>query len=301
MTRSLANIWPSGISVEIILGTAQLTQQYGVMARRASEHEQGQALLEVAAEVGILTLDTAPAYGDAELIIGRHGACFAVHTKLPGVEHPGKELESSLSRLATDSVEVLYLHDPDVVLDPGDARLSAATELVGAGADYLGASIYTPDQFAAAVGDPRIGVIQLPVNVFDRRIHDLELRRAAELGKRLIARSALLQGLLGDPAAALGRVPALDAALKAFGVACSELGRDPIEVALQWVHARPGLSGLVIGAETPEQLRGLLGGAEAAPLADEELRLLASLRPPADGDVDPRSWAVRTISQRGQR
>jgi aryl-alcohol dehydrogenase-like predicted oxidoreductase len=287
--------------VELILGTAQLTQQYGVMARQRTEREQGPELLEAAAEVGVRTLDTAPAYGNAELVIGRQGASFAVHTTLPGAESPEKELESSLSRLVRDSVEVLYLHDPDAVLDPNDARLVAAAELVGAGADRLGASIYTRDQFAAAVADARIGVIQLPLNVFDRRIGDSQLREAAVLGKQLIARSALLQGLLGDPAGALGRVAALDAALDAFGMACATLSRDPIEVALQWVQARPGLSGLVLGAETPDQLRALIGGAVAAPLTGEESRLLASLRLPADRDVDPRGWAVRNISQRGQR
>jgi aryl-alcohol dehydrogenase-like predicted oxidoreductase len=287
--------------MEIILGTAQLTQQYGVMARQGRERDESHALLELAAEVGVRTLDTAPAYGDAELLIGRHGASFAVHTKLPGIEHPGKELESSLSRLARDSVEVLYLHDPDAVLDPSDARLAASAELVGAGADHLGASVYTRGQFAAAVADPRIGVIQLPLNVFDRRIGDMQLREAAELGKRLIARSALLQGLLGDPAGALGRVAALDAALDAFGLACATLRRDPIVLALQWVLARPGLFGLVLGAETPDQLRALIAGVEAAPLSHEELRLLASLRRPADKDVDPRGWAVRNTPQRGRR
>jgi aryl-alcohol dehydrogenase-like predicted oxidoreductase len=287
--------------VEIILGTAQLTQQYGVMARRRSGRELGPALLVTAFEVGIRTLDTAPAYGDAEPVIGRHGSSFAVHTKLPGVARPADELDASLARLARSSVEVLYLHDPDAVLDPYDPRLTAAAELVGSGAESLGASIYTRDQFAAAVADPRVSVIQFPSNVLDRRIGDGELQTAADRGMRLIARSALLQGLLGDPAVALGRISALDAALDAFAKACGTLERGPIEVALQWVFARPGLSGLVLGAETPDQLRALAAAAEAAPLTAEEGRLLASLPRPADQDVDPRGWAVRSEPRREWR
>ena len=284
--------------MEIILGTAQLTQQYGVMAQRWSGRELGPALLETASEVGIRTLDTAPAYGDAEPVIGRHGSSFAVHTKLPGAAHPAEELEASLARLARSSVEVLYLHDPDAVLDPHDPRLSAAAELFESGAESLGASIYTPDQFAAAVADPRVSVIQLPSNVLDRRIGDTELQAAADHGMRLIARSALLQGLLGDPRAALGRVPALDAALDAFVQACDALGRGPVEVALQWVLARPGLSGLVLGAETPIQLTALVSAVGAAPLTMEEERFLANLPLPADGNVDPRGWTIRGEPQR---
>jgi aryl-alcohol dehydrogenase-like predicted oxidoreductase len=287
--------------VEIILGTAQLTQVYGVMARPRSEREQGPSLLEVADEVGIRTLDTAPAYGDAESIIGRHGASFAVHTKLPGDAHPWQELAASLARLARSSVEVVYLHDPSVVLDPLDPRLEAATDLVGVGAQALGASIYTCEQFAAAVADPRISVIQLPSSVLDRRISDASLQEAAGLGNRLIARSALLQGLLGDPEAALGRVVPLDSALAAFGSACMTLGRSPVEVALKWVLARPGLSGLVLGAETPTQLRALVKAVGAAPLTASEFHLLASLPLPADEDVDPRGWTVRSDPQREHR
>ncbi len=289
-TQSPASIWRSGTLVEIIVGTAQLTQPYGVMARQRSEREQGPALLKVAVEVGVRTLDTAPAYGDAELVIGRHGASFAIHTKLPGAEPPAKELETSLSRLARDSIEVLYLHDPDAVLDPDDARLAAAAELVGAGVDRLGASVYTRDQFAAAVCDSRVTVVQFPLNVFDRQIEDLELQRAAEMGTRLIARSVLLQGLLADPTAAQGRIPALDPYLEAFRQVCATIDRSPIEVALQWVLARPALSGLILGAETPSQLRRLATAAHTERLTREELSLVATLRVPTSSDVDPRGW-----------
>ena len=303
--------------MDIILGTAQLTRRYGVMADSRSirtghthrerrngslnqEPERGASLIAVAAELGIQTLDTAPAYGDAESVIGRSGRAFAVHTKLPGTGDPALELEASLARLGRTSVEVLHLHDPDVVLDRQDPRLVAAAALVGEGAEMLGASVYTPLQLVAAVDDGRIGAVQLPLNVLDRRISDAHLQRAASTGTRLIARSALLQGLLGDPQEAVGRVPALDASLEAFWQACRTLGRGPVEVALQWVRARPGISALVLGAEHPAQLEALVVALAAAPLTDEEQGLLATLPVPGDEDVDPRRWSLRHERQ-GER
>jgi aryl-alcohol dehydrogenase-like predicted oxidoreductase len=303
--------------MDIILGTAQLTRRYGVMASRGpsradralqvqsegrlSEGQDAEAsLLAVATELGIRTIDTAPAYGDAETVIGRAGSAFAVHTKLPGTGDPALELEASLERLGRTSVEVLHLHDPDAALDPKDLRLEAAAALVGQGAKMLGASVYTPPQFAAAVADPRIGAVQLPLNVLDRRIPDAQLQRAASTGTRLIARSALLQGLLGDPQAAMGRVPALDESLEAFRQACRTLGRGPVEVALQWVRARPGISALVLGAEHPTQLRALVAALAAPPLTAEEQGLLDTLPRPGDQDVDPRRWSLRHERQ-GER
>ncbi len=304
-------------SMDIILGTAQLTRRYGVMARSDStraghmrrepsedslggELESGASLLAVAAELGIRTLDTAPAYGGAESFVGRSGGGFAVHTKLPGIGDSVQELEASLARLGRTSVEVLHLHDPDVVLDPQDTRLEAAAALVGEGAEILGASVYTPPQFAAAVADSRIGAVQLPLNVLDRRIPDAQLQRAASTGTRLIARSALLQGLLGDPQAAMGRVPALDATLEAFRQVCLTLGREPVEAALQWVRARPGISALVLGAENPTQLRALVAALAAPPLTAEEQGLLDTLPRPGDQYVDPRLWSLRHERQ-GER
>lgn len=277
--------------MELILGTAQLTQRYGIMAAPTGPGRSASSILATAERLGVRTVDTAPAYGDAEAVIGRHGAAFTVHTKLPRDEAPAAALAASLGRLRRDSVEVLYLHDPDVVLDVRDPRLAAAAALVGERVGALGASIYTPEQFNAAVVDPRIAVVQVPLNLLDRRIDRGLLERAARSGTRVIARSALLQGLLADPLRAAGRIPALDPALSAFANLCGEFGRAPIEVALLWVQSLPAVSGLVVGAENPGQLESLVSAAGSAPLLAEEIALLDSLPKPPDGAADPRTWA----------
>lgn len=283
--------------MEIILGTAQLAQSYGIMSRGGDPSHQAPALLNSATRLGIRTLDTAPAYGEAEEFIGRNGKNFVVHTKLSASTEPAQGLEAALRRLNRDVVDVLYFHDPEVVLDPEHPQLEAAAGIVGVGARALGASIYTLPQFKAAVIDPRIRVVQLPINILDRRFADAMLQQAADGGVRLIARSALLQGLLGNPEAARGRVPALDGALDALREACSQLGRSPVEVAIQWVLARPGLYGLVFGAESVAQLQELMRAAQAAPLTLEEHGIIASLPKVSDDAVDPRNWHVRRANE----
>jgi aryl-alcohol dehydrogenase-like predicted oxidoreductase len=283
--------------LEIILGTAQLAQRYGIMSRDDDPSRRAPALLDSAARLGITTLDTAPAYGEAEVFIGRNGENFVVHTKLSTSTEPAQALDASLKRLDRDAVDVLYLHDPEVVLDAEHPQLVAAAGLVGFGARALGASIYTLPQFEAAVVDPRIGVVQLPINILDRRFSDTVLQEASDQGVRLIARSALLQGLLGDPEAARGRVPELDDVLDALRGVCSQLGRSPVEVAIQWVLARPGLSGLVIGAESVAQLEELMKAAQATPLTLEEQEIIASLPKVSENAVDPRNWHARGANE----
>jgi aryl-alcohol dehydrogenase-like predicted oxidoreductase len=213
-----------------------------------------------------------------------------------GVGRPGEEpaaaLAASLRRLRREWVEVLHLHDPDVVLDAEDPQLAAAATLVGAGTGAIGASVYTRDQFVAAVTDPRITVIQAPMNVLDRRVTDDDLRLAARSGTKVIARSALLQGLLGDPVRALGRVPQLDETLSAFQQVCDRAGRPPVELAIGWVRSRPGVAGIVLGAETSEQLEGTVRAFESTPLPAEVVALLSSLPLPPERAADPRTWPL---------
>ena len=275
-------------------------QRYGIMADEPRPKAAAEALLTAAEQLGIRTLDTAPAYGEAESVIGLFPTPFGIHTKLPRDQDPATALATSLDRLCRNSVEVIHLHDPGMILNPNDPRIDAAAALVGHGADDLGASVYTPEQFAAALVDLRITVVQCPINLFDRRISDDELQHAERGGTRVIARSALLQGVLANPASAIGRVPALDTALIGFANLCRVLERSPIEVAMLWVMARPAVSDLVVGAETPSQLEALVAAAESPSLAADELGLLASLTQPSKVAADPRTWTASPEPEEGQ-
>lgn len=276
--------------MELILGTAQLAGRYGVMATQGASESRAAAVLDAARLFGVGTVDTAPGYAGAESAIGAAGAGFAVHTKLPPGQGPTEALAASLRRLRREHVEVLYLHDPGVVLDAKDPQLAAAAALVGAGTAAIGASVYTREQFLAAVADDRIAVVQAPLNVLDRSIADEDLRRAERNGTDVIARSALLQGLLGDPERAIGRVPQLDGTLTAFAAVCADAGRGPLELAIGWVRARPAISGIVLGAETPDQLEGLVRAFDAPPLPDDVVELLATIPLPPGRAADPRTW-----------
>lgn len=279
--------------IDVILGTAGLTRAYGITASGSPTRADAVELLAVARELGVRTLDTAPGYGDAEVVIGAHASEAAVHTKVAPGADPAVSLAASLSRLRRDAVDVLHIHDPDAVLASDGRTVREAHALVGRGALALGASVYTPTQFDAAVADPRVTVIQAPLNLFDRRIGDDRLAAAATAGTRVLARSVLLQGLLADPRGRRrGHVPALESALAAFAAIADDLGRAPEELALGWVRARSSLAGVVVGVGGSAHLRALVSILAGPPLGSEELAVLAAMPlPPADA-VDPRCWLI---------
>src|SRR5499427_1929668 len=146
------------------LGTVQFGLDYGVSNRagRPDESEVA-AILARAIEAGIGYLDTAPAYGDAESLIGRllpagHG--LRIVTKLPSIadatieaRHGALALESlarSLERLRVDSVHGVLVHQAGDLAKPGvEYVVDALREARARGwTDGIGASIYDADQLA---------------------------------------------------------------------------------------------------------------------------------------------------------
>ena len=69
---------------KVILGTAQLSSPYGVTNLSSVEKspDEVHSYLKEAKRLGVTTLDTAPAYGAAESLIGSSDFHFEIHTKL---------------------------------------------------------------------------------------------------------------------------------------------------------------------------------------------------------------------------
>jgi len=269
-------------STELILGTAQFQSGYGVVRDTEQAHQSdGVDILELAARLGIAALDTAPAYGRAEDTIGQSRCGLPVHTKLNPKRSPAESLSQSLQDLRRDCVDVLYIHDSAEVLRPESRVVAFASELVGERVGSLGASVYDLPEFEAAVDDPRIGVVQVPLNLFDRRLTQDLIASASSTGTIVYVRSVLLQGILAaDPLELVG--PTLP--LRPYVVAFAELAQ----------RANRTRRDLAIGAESVLQLRELVASFNSPPLEDDLIAELEALPYPPATQCDPRTWTIRT-------
>ncbi len=277
--------------MELIMGTAQLVRPYGrVTTSTYPTRDSALELLRHAFDCGIRTLDTAPSYGEAEQTIGASGLDFRIHTKVG----PGQSVRDSVSRslqlLRREAIDVLYLHDATELFNPESTLLAEAAELIGDSIAAVGVSIYTVDEFDAALTNPRISVVQIPLNALDRRIDDDRLLRATKNGIRVVVRSVYLQGLLVN---SLGNIrpvhESLTKSIAAFQQLARALGRTPAELAIGWVAARPGVSSITVGIDSPQNLDDLLESMEAS-LSSEALEQVRGLPVPARRLLDPRNW-----------
>ena len=195
------------------LGTVQFGLEYGVSNRAGHPGEREVAnILARAIEMGIGYIDTAPAYGDAEAMVGRYlpdGHGLRIVTKTPPItdttidaRHGRLVLDSlatSLDRMRVDNVHgFLVHHAADLAKSGWQHVVEAIAEARARGwAGRIGASIYNSDQLALVETRFAPQLVQLPLNVLDRRpIVSGVLARLKAGGVEIHARSVFLQGLL---------------------------------------------------------------------------------------------------------
>ena len=206
--------------MQLGLGTAQFGSAYGITNSNGQiSADDALHILQTAENSGVHVLDTAAAYGDAEEALGRalwRGHTFRVITKTLPIGSPsltrdevsrtGDAFKRSLDRLRLDRVAGLLLHHGDEILRPGGGLL--ADMLLGlkdAGlVERIGISCYTPEELRAASRILPPDLVQVPVNVLDRRfLSDGILGELKREGTEVHARSVFLQGLLLTPGHAL--------------------------------------------------------------------------------------------------
>lgn len=293
---------------KLVLGTAQLGLKYGIANRGgALSASEACALLRLAHESGISMLDTAPAYGESESVVGRCLASFdgrfqIVTKTLPlpkqapraaDVEAVAREFSASLRRLGSESVYGILVHHSRDLLGPEGGRLYGllAERRARGQALKIGVSVYTRAEALEVLERYPLEVVQLPVSVFDQRLAaDGTL---AELKRRKVeihARSVFLQGLvLMDPDALPPGFESARPLVARFRAALQRHGVSPLAGALAYVGQLLEIDRIVIGVDSAGQLAQCVAAFEG-PAVNLDFSGFAC----KDEDLlDPRRWMDR--------
>jgi aryl-alcohol dehydrogenase-like predicted oxidoreductase len=281
---------------DLVLGTAQLRGTYGAIGRPSTRRTDGEAesFLARAIELGFTAIDTAPAYDDAEEIIGRAAPpSVPVHTKVAANIDPVTSVARSLARLQRNHVEVLYFHDSRIAGHDPEHLIDDAAALVGEQIGSLGISVYESSELAATIDDGRFRVVQLPMSILDRRIDDALLKRAHDSDIVIMVRSVFLQGTILTAADDLPpQVRALAPYIDAVRGLAREVELSVPALAMAWVKQRPGVAGVVVGAQSVAELEELASAWDALPLDEAVVNACETLPRTPDQLCDPRLWAT---------
>lgn len=195
--------------MKIALGTVQLGLPYGINnSHGIPDNQEIKQIFDVASNLGINFLDTAMDYGDSEMKIGEFSSNrFNVVTKLPEVPLGNKydkswlieSVNSSLSKLRTNTVYGILLHRPSQLFEPFGAKLYE--DLMSLKSENLikkiGISIYEPSELDKILAYFDFDIIQSPFNILDNRLLTSGwLQRLNSRQVEVHIRSVFLQGLL---------------------------------------------------------------------------------------------------------
>ena len=277
---------PEGAPVALVVGTMNF-------GKRTPEAES-QRIVARALERGLDFFDTANAYveGESERILGRalRGKRARIATKVgigPKMSEPEglaparieAALDESLKRLGVDRVELYYFHKPDHSR-PLEESLKALEKQIKSGkVGAFGASNFASWQLLEMIqAGVRPRVSQLLYNLLIRQVELEYVRFARKYRVHTTVYNPLGGGLLtGKPGARFDNNPMYQKRYlsqrffeltDAFARLAAESGRTPVDLAYQWVAARPGVDSILLGPASVEQLDAAID-AVAKPLPKE--------------------------------
>ena len=291
------------------LGTVQLGVSYGMVGKTEKPSEEyAHEILNAAMKNGVNMLDTANNYGDSDRVIGTwlktyEGERPIIVTKIGPFDHTSEEIlradirrqaDKCLETLGVDVVDIMMAHNysdyekaPDVIKEEfarikekGIARLTAI-------------SIYSDNDYHD-IARAGFDAVQIPLNIFDHaRIDDGGIKAMADAGMAIFTRSVFLQGLVFmDPEKLIPKMSFLKDTLVKFRALAKEFDMAPEVLALSFVLSVEGVSSVVLGCQTPEQIQANADMVDKVRrLTEAELAKISEAFREIDRRViDPRAW-----------
>jgi aryl-alcohol dehydrogenase-like predicted oxidoreductase len=291
-----------------------------------ADHDDSVRIIHKALDAGINVIDTADAYGESEVLVGkalagrRDSVVLATKVGRPVGDDPNHQgasrrwivtaVENSLRRLQTDHIDLYQLHRPDPATDIGET-LAALSDLIRSGkvraigSSAMPASDIVEAQWVAQRrGLERFRADQPPYSILSRGIEREVLPVAQRYGMGILVWGPLAQGMLtgrlrrGQQTdlrrATLFRAFSderrIDAVEQLIPLA-EQAGLPMTHLAMAFTIAHPGVTSAIIGPHTMEQLDDLLAGFDVT-LTDEILDRIDEIVPPG-ADVGTLDQAYR--------
>jgi aryl-alcohol dehydrogenase-like predicted oxidoreductase len=247
--------------------------------------EQAATILEAVVDAGITFIDTANDYGRSEAYLGQFLADrrdqFALATKcgctmVPAGDHDETphswdrdhllaNIDDSLTKLRTDHVDLLQLHNPDVRDAEQHHVVDTLREIKESGkATHIGISATSP-HLATYIEWGVFEAFQIPYSAMERR-HENLITAAHEAGAGTIVRGGVARG---EPGQGLGSQNAW--ALWERANLDDLLGEGESRTAwqLRFTLSHPGVDTIIAGTLNPKHLAENVAAAEAGPLPED--------------------------------
>ena len=262
---------------KLAIGTAQFGMDYGIGSSpgKVSINEV-KKILEYAKSTNIDMLDTASAYGKSEKTLGELNVDeFKVVTKTRHFNVPkitdddvnllNRDFDKSLKDLKLDSVYGLLIHNADDLMKPGASKIIEFIHNLKKTNKIrkIGVSIYENKHLSFVLENFDIDLVQLPLNIFDRRLIDNGmLKLLGQEGLEVHARSIFLQGLiLMENSSRPRKFDRWDSLWKAWSEWLNDHQISPLEASIRYAMSFSEISKVLVGIDSVNQLIEIMNAA----------------------------------------
>ncbi len=239
------------------------------------EMPAARAAIDAAFEAGITLFDTADIYGFGDVHFGAAeellGKVFAdapdlrdriVLATKGGIAPPvpydssaaylAKAIDSSLTRLGTDRIDLWQIHRPDILTHPQEIARAVEDAHKSGKIRAFGVSNFTQSQIATLAQFSNIPIVSTQPELSALRIDTIEngeLDQAMAMDMAVLAWSPLGGGRIGDPTSP--REQAVAAALSGVAAAHSV---SRTAAAYSWIMAHPARPIPIVGSQNPARI-----------------------------------------------
>ena len=306
MSFPLREIGRSGILVTpLAMGCWPIA---GITSINVTE-ENSIATLQAAADSGLNFFDTAYTYGydgESEKLISRalgHRRHQLVIASKCGIHYENRiqvkdarpatiarECDESLRRLASDRIDLYYLHAPDPNTPLVETAAAMKRILDSGKVRSIGASNFSLEQLVEFHAVCPISAYQPQFNMLQREIESSQLPWCVQNSVSVIVYWPLMKGLLAgkmdrnyefDPKDGRRKYPMFSGSeweknqdfVDGLRVIAAECQRSVAQVVLNWTIQRPGITVALCGAKRPDQIRENAGALEWKLTPDQIARI----------------------------
>ena len=304
----------TNLSVSVLsIGTVELGMEYGLRAPdnfEQPDEKESINLLRSAISSGVNLFDTAPSYGESEIIVGKalgeQGSCY-IATKVPGLQSSQSmsdqndydwditnSIESSLQNLHREYLDILQIHNAEV----SDFENSKFISMLQQAKEQrlincIGATVYGADNALAAICSGIVDVIQIPLSVLDQRLVYTVLPEAITADVGVIARSVLLKGALTPKAKYLPYElqplrEAVNRCRSKFDISWDQLP----EYAIRYCLGVIGVHSILVGVRSQDELDHALDAVRLGPLSETDMNLASDLGLMEENLLNPFYWNI---------
>lgn len=243
---------------KLVLGTVQFGCHYGINSAGRPDEKAVSLILNEAFSLGIKTLDTSSAYGNAEEILGNcRTNRFNVVSKFPrGAATVAEKFNQSLSLLKRKSLYGYLIHHFEVYKN-NPAVWDEFRKLRDNGSvEKVGFSLYEPSELDMLLkNNVDFNLLQIPYNLFDRKFEPY-FQNLHQQGVEIQVRSTFLQGLFFKDRNSLPqKLLPLKPYLEELDGYSAKSGLTVSQIALNYNLQNPCIDGVLIGVDNVAQLK----------------------------------------------